>query len=424
MRAIAIAVVVASIGFDRPPFPDDQITRGPFHDPSHPSAFRDSEETEAFRAPLTSDLTDLYGSTPTCTDTGPICAWSSLTEITCYADNTCPVGTVIPPGLTGAGSGGGLLAVASYTNQILQSEDLTTSWSASGTGTVTCAQAESPYADGRTTCMVEDDDGSGAEYVSQVHAWADAATSSTFEVCVAAQSDSLGSVDLQVVEATSCTGSTVNYSALAVTDSWQMRCWTHTVADGACTDFTVRLSPTDDITDTSATGAVRMTAVSLVRSVTSGLPIHCPTTTSAVTCGDVTVSYGVTAPSSRGRCVLDYVPGRQQLGAQFLLSTRAGAAGWEIYHFGASGALQWFSHDGTGFAIKASSESLTWTQGETYTVDTRWVPGETHWRRDGTTVAGVSGTRTAAPTNVLFPGYQTGGSAQPDGWISNVRCWR
>lgn len=368
---------------------------------------------------------------PTCTNTGPIYTWDGG-ELEGFTDDWCMLNGDQPPGATGAGAKTGYHSLPGVQNQILQSRDLSTSWTETGTAVVSCGEADTPFRDGRTTCLVTDDDGAGAEYISQVHAWSAAVTGSVLQLCVTAHADGASSADVQVVEATGCAGSTVNYAAQSVTTTWTELCWSHTVADGACTDFTVRISPTTDITDASATGAARFTAVTLARfasGTTAWIPTwHCPTTTAAVTCGSPILKYTTPLEPNRVRVTEDIVFAQTGTGLTWYFfafnDTSATTVDWQAYIAGGNKAMR-LDQQTTG--TFADSGALSWTAGTSYSVDFRTdLARDIHQiRRDGTVLVNsttAANVTTSTDEFYVCNGYAASGS--PDAWCSNVKVRR
>jgi len=187
------------------------------------------------------------GSSPSVrTNIGPTCCWIDG-SLECFSDNHPRLGCEEPPGHAAAGTpASGYYSESSTTNSALYSRDLSTGWTdIPGAGVEACSQAATPFRDGRTTCQMTDDDAANVEALSQAIDVTALDTSDKVMVCVYAYDPSGTVLDLQVDESGVCGGSTSDFAAKTIDNSWAQYEWTHTLADGTCTTATYKISPAD-----------------------------------------------------------------------------------------------------------------------------------------------------------------------------------
>lgn len=190
-----------------------------------------------------------------------------------FNQNWPRVGCEIGPNDTGAGTfDTGYFGSQVEQELFLQTNKLDTSWTAIGTPAATLTTTTSPWRDGRGYYRITDNDAAAVEGISQVRSDAAINTGDKMNVCILAHADSAQTIDLQVTEATGCAGSTIDFTGLAIDTSWKRYRFTHTVADGACTDFTYKITPTDWAT--VATQGHADLIVNLFRSTIGGT--YCP----------------------------------------------------------------------------------------------------------------------------------------------------
>lgn len=241
------------------------------------------------------------------TNDGPTSCWvdGMLEE---YGDDFMKIGCESPPGITSAGSYGGVITQVALINSNPYTRDLS-SWTGVGTAPVSCAQAATPFRDGRTTCLVTDDDVTAVEGVAQALDITSLSTGSKITVCVAARSDSgTKGIDLMWEENTTCGSPTTRaFDSQALTTDWQMYTFTSAVADGTCTNIDLTIQPVSDagdsMTDVAETGAMYMVVPQITLGAGNSV---CPvgysgeTAGSAQNFGDETIIGAVVSPAVDG----------------------------------------------------------------------------------------------------------------------------
>lgn len=244
------------------------------------------------------------GEVATFTNTGPVGYWVDG-KISVASDDWPIIGTEVPPGLTGAGSGGGgYFQHPSVTNKALYSRDISAgAWLETyATGTPwTCSQADTPFRDGRPTCLVADTDAGSSGYIYQAKTGLTLAAGQSWTACVYAKAETGTSLDAMFREETgaSCTAGNYDKAAVVTDGSWKLYQFTHTVQDADCTGLRLYLSPYDTASmagDVASTGAQRIAAVHLAQGASTCPSIICETTSAEVTCGADALKYTMTAP--------------------------------------------------------------------------------------------------------------------------------
>lgn len=338
----------------------------------------------------------------TVTSAGKMCQWmgASTSKLMCFGDDHALIGGVVPPGLTGGGSGGGWLAVNSFTNVILQSRDPSASWAVTGTLLGATSTANSPFWDGASfpvTALV-DDDPAGAEYMAQGFDMTALATGSKVTVVVYARSVSgTDGLDLRFYEDVGggCTTAQTDYDALALTASWKTFVKTYTITDGDCTSFIVYTGPVSaagaahDFADATETGD--MYAIYQVFYGSGGgltnvgtPPIYIETTTAAASAGQTYLQWLNNAnasvlqdlATSKSRVQVTYTPGTAMssvaAGYMFYIHSGAYAAYQRMQHAtGGSQASSWRTNAGSNVSTIAAP---SWTAGTstTFRMDIDW----------------------------------------------------
>lgn len=226
-----------------------------------------------------------------------------------YSENMPKIGCTTAPLLTETGTETNMAFQADYTNSLTYTRDLS-NWTETGTGVVTCSQSETPYLDGRTTCLVADDSASVAEYMSLTISPA-MSTNDRYTLCIAARSAEGGDVgiDVAISGATggACTPWTDNVSARSVDETkWHFITTTvGTVDDGDCTDLTIDIGVVQaggDFTDVSETGSAYVVPVGFYVGSSASIAVLCPqvfsseNTGSASSFGDDDLSYTISSP--------------------------------------------------------------------------------------------------------------------------------
>lgn len=266
---------------------------------------------------------EVNGIVPTMTAVGPRCAWTPSNKLDCYSASAPIVGAKWPASHGSIGGlTGGLLVHAQLAQVLLQSRNLTASWTQVGAGTV-ATFSDSPFVDARQAYQVVDDQAGSEEYIYQDIDITALATGARINVCPWVSTAS-GTQDytITVTEQTGCAGSTTHYTDTA-NASWRLKTHTHVLADGTCTSARITLRPYNYATGAAATGAVgaMINAYPAVNGYNGCPPTFVETTTAAVTPSPGPLRYDVTYSAALGeRQVTDassYVPKRRVWTADF-----------------------------------------------------------------------------------------------------------
>jgi len=381
------------------------------------------------------------GANPTTrTNTGPTCCWiDGLIE--CFSDDWMKVGCEIPPNVTGVGTpAAGYFAQPSYTNALPYSRDLSNGWSEVGTS-VTCAQATTPFRDGRTTCIVDDDDAGAFEFVRRQTAGHGLSNGDKIQVCAYARADSSQTFDFQMAELGGvCAGGTqtYGYDAHTVDTSWKEYEWTHTITDDTCTSVRFDLLPHDVADGVAGTGHVYFVVQSF-NDQDYCPPTYIETEASAVTAGQTADIMSAADPVTSGGAIrgqliveFDYAPfSNDHTANSYLLELSDNSASDRLLLF-VSGTEKIYFYavsGGAGGAYLIESAAQTWTAGTfkhlrlqiNYETDTHtmWIDGA---------VAGTSTTAKLSPVGItdINIGSDMVETQQGlhGGAIKNVKVWR
>lgn len=331
-----------------------------------------------------------------------------------FYDELVPVGCEMPAGLTGAGlqDSQGVLPFASRTNKITYADDLS-SWTAIGTPGVTDEGANGVYADKRPTYSIQDNSAAALEGVYLTTDIAALNTGSKIQICATAKADSgTETLDLKVNEQTGagCSASTIEFTAITLTTALKRACWTHTVADGDCTEIDVELYAADAADVANTGGKIHLAAADQFNGTgTDSYPwIHIHTAGAAVANGTATLNWSSadgdifsdnSGVMEDGTVILiDYTPMHSNVADTVVLWWAEDTATANDYVnllrvANESIYVQAKSTASGAVNIFASTAAYTWTPGTTYRIRVCIALAS------GTTMVSVNGVSIAGSTN-------------------------
>lgn len=381
-------------------------------------------------------ILDSKGAPVAFTSTGPNCCWID-SQIECFNDNWPMIGCELPPGVTGAGSPSSrFYSGEALTNSVAYSRDLD-SWTDEGGGGPTPTPASTDlFRDGRTTYSIQDNDAGAKERSKSANidiSGLDA--SDKIQMCVYAKSGGTELLDIRFKESTggACAASTTDQDAFTTSTSWQQKGWTHTVQDGDCEIGLVEIAAAD-FGDAANTGGPTEAVVQVFLDQDWCPPIYIETAAAAVGAGDDLLAYDISGVSQLTTVgdgttlTVDFAPPFAALFTGYLAEIEDTATAVDYYRYYVSTDEKIYlsgrsTAEGAARAMYTETAAGTWTPGTAYEIKLVINGAATTVAVDGVDNPGANVTLTSAPDSIdaLNVGVRGGGTAQLNGWLSNVQ---
>jgi len=372
---------------------------------------------------------------------GNTCCWTDATtpKLECFADNWPMIGCGVPPGLTGAGSTGGMISVTSETNRLKNSRDVSASWAEAGTVIGATSTANSPFRNNThlPVTLLEDNDGGAAEYLSQGIDMTSLDTGDDVVGVLYVRSGSGSSgFDWRFREETggACAAGNYDLDAVATTTTWSTHIFSHTVQDGDCESLIIYAGPVSgahpaDFANVAQTGtAYALFQVFFDRDHMP--PIYIETGTSAATGGGTYLLWSNTAGD-----LLASAADFEKISVDYTLActTHQYSAGhtYMYYHVDnyiritTAGALQWIDFGSTN-ALVVAAPSFTTGTAATLRINADWGSDLYYMYQDDTEKDSSSNADApnAGANDLSIGAYSTGAGELTGAFLKNFKITR